>query len=287
MIGSSKIGLRPIRGGGGGAAPNPDPDAAAFIAKHNTESGLTMDVLQQGVVNTLFAMIKGSGTTNGTNFWASLLAGNSEVYPFCPVSDSVANAGGYSVDMIRPATTATFTNFVSGDFTPSGVQGGNSKYLAMKTAPNDFDQDSASVHAYVRTSGPTFRYPIGAGSSSTVGSLIRNLQGNIAFGINATYKNLINGWSVGLLSSNRINSSQVTCFVNGSVVSTQSSTSSAPVSYKTYGMALNNAGSTHDSFRGNVGMLAATHGFTAAENLDWFEIWDYWQTNIITGGRNV
>jgi hypothetical protein len=78
MIGSSKIGLRPIRGGGGGAAPNPD-----FVS--------TWDTTQAGSASdTIVLPLLSGGTYSGTIDWGD---GNSDSLSYANRSHTYASSG--------------------------------------------------------------------------------------------------------------------------------------------------------------------------------------------------
>jgi len=63
MIGSSKIGLRPIRGGGGGAAPNPD-----FVSTWDTtQAGSASDTIVLPMTAGVATVDWGDGTVNTSN----------------------------------------------------------------------------------------------------------------------------------------------------------------------------------------------------------------------------
>tara|TARA_R110000851_G_scaffold141780_1_gene279791 strand:+ start:106 stop:1098 length:993 start_codon:yes stop_codon:yes gene_type:complete len=90
MIGSSKIGLRPIRGGGGGAAPNPD-----FVS--------TWDTTQAGSASDTIVLPMTAGLTV---HWGD---GNSDTTN----THTYASSGTYTVTIEGAVTTFRFNN--SGD----------------------------------------------------------------------------------------------------------------------------------------------------------------------------
>ena len=90
MIGSSKIGLRPIRGGGGGAAPNPD-----FVS--------TWDTTQAGSASDTIVLPM---TAGNTVHWGD---GNSDTTN----THTYASSGAYTVTIEGAVTTFRFNN--SGD----------------------------------------------------------------------------------------------------------------------------------------------------------------------------
>lgn len=82
MIGSSKIGLRPIRGGGGGAAPNPD-----FVS--------TWDTTQAGSASdTIVLPLLSGGTYSGTIDWGD---GNTSTLSYANRTHVYSTSGIYTI----------------------------------------------------------------------------------------------------------------------------------------------------------------------------------------------
>jgi len=105
MIGSSKIGLRPIRGGGGGAAPNPD-----FVSTWDTtKAGSASDtiVLPMTAGNTVHWGDGSSDTTNTHTYASSgtytvTIEGTVNTFRFAAAGDrlkilDVSNWGGFDI----------------------------------------------------------------------------------------------------------------------------------------------------------------------------------------------
>jgi len=82
MIGSSKIGLRPIRGGGGGAAPNPD-----FVSTWDT-------TLAGSASDTVVLPLVSGGTYSGTIDWGD---GNSDSLSYANRTHIYASSGVYTI----------------------------------------------------------------------------------------------------------------------------------------------------------------------------------------------
>ncbi len=98
MIGSSKIGLRPIRGGGGGAAPNPD-----FVS--------TWDTTQAGSASdTIVLPLLSGGTYLGTIDWGD---GNSDSLSYANRTHVYASSGIYTITLSGTMVGYRFNN--SGD----------------------------------------------------------------------------------------------------------------------------------------------------------------------------
>lgn len=269
-----------------------DADAKAFIVAHNAASGAEMEYLQMITVVNTYLMLKGADTTNNSDLWTILDGSNSEIYPFVPVSDTLANASAYALDMVDPSIAATWVNFTTGDFSVNGVTGGSTKYLAMKRAPSDFGQNDAGADAYSRSSlAGTSNVVVGAtavaiGSSS---STLLNISSNLTYSIvnTNTSGGTVTSSGLGLFSVNRNNSANVQTYDSGVQINSVTLTSVAPTTNKFYGVANNTNGTAERNFTGQLAMVCARSGFTAAEITDWNEVWEYFQTNIITGGRNA
>jgi hypothetical protein len=147
MIGSSKIGLRPIRGGGGGAAPNPD-----FVSTWDTtQAGSASDtiVLPMTAGNTVHWGDGSSDTTN-THTYASggtytiTIEGTVNTFRFAGAGDrlkilDVSNWGTF--DMTSDRTFQSCTNLdVTATDAPivSGFNAGMSTFQSCNLTNVDF-----------------------------------------------------------------------------------------------------------------------------------------------------
>jgi hypothetical protein len=270
---------------------NADADANAFIAAHNAASGQVMAILQQEVIQGTFQRLKGTGTTYGSDLWTKLSNSNSEIYPYTPVSDSIASAAAYAVDMINPDVLAVFNNFIPADYSVNGVIGNPTKYLAMKRSPSDYDQNSIGADTYGRNVSTSAQHcTVGASASDANGNAtLVQTCGVEAFKVNSTLFTIIGVNNlIGLSSINRTTSTTQEYYNDGVLTKTAAATSLTPTTTKFYGHAYSKSDLTSDrNSNQQLAMVASRCGFTAFEMNDWFEVWDYYQTNIITGGRNV
>ena len=262
---------------------NADVDANAYIAKHNSLSGLTMAAPQQAVVQTAFQMLKGTGTTNGSNLWTTLLSTNSEIYAFTPVSSSLTDLPSIAIDWVNPATTSTIVGFVLADVANDGVTGSSGKYLILKRKPSDFSQNLVAVHAFSKTS-LTGINSVAIGSSTTnlaSSSVALNITSNQAFGFaNSSSTTTFASSALGLFSQQRVNSANIDTWDNGVIIQNQvqASLTASPNNY--YAFANNENGTPARNFSGKLAMVAATYGLTASEMADWNEVWAYFTTNM-------
>jgi hypothetical protein len=262
---------------------NADVDANAYIAKHNSLSGLTMAAPQQAVVQTAFQMLKGTGTTNGSNLWTTLLSTNSEIYAFTPVSSSLTDLPSIAIDWVNPATTSTIVGFVLADVANDGVTGSSGKYLILKRKPSDFSQNLVAVHAFSKTS-LTGINSVAIGSSTTnlaSSSVALNITSNQAFGFaNSSSTTTFASSALGLFSQQRVNSANIDTWDNGVIIQNQvrASLTASPNNY--YAFANNENGTPARNFSGKLAMVAATYGLTASEMADWNEVWAAFTTNM-------
>jgi len=264
---------------------NADVSANAYIAKHNELSGLTMAAAQQEVVYTTYQMMKGAGTTFGSDLYAKLVACSGEVYAFTPVSSAVVSLPTIAIDWIETATPCTIVGFVAGDVANDGLTGANGKYLILKRAPSDFGQNDVGIDAYSRTVKTGHSGVIAGGVYSGISTLFTRLsQTNGYAGCNspASTSHPSQTAGVGLVSLNRIESASFKIYTNGVNTGTAIAVSSAPSTLKAYAFSSNNnnSPSPQGEFVGKLPMVAFRCGFTANEMADWFEVWDYFQANM-------
>ena len=141
----------------------------AFIASHETETGVSMDAYQKGIVANAYKIANGIGSTNNTDLLDLFRGTPAVLFPYVPTSDSVASADAYKIDFLDPTNFCTFTNFIPGDFLPSGLAGGGGKSSDLGVAPSAFGQNSISFSAI--TLGGSY---VGNGDCiSTTGTICR------------------------------------------------------------------------------------------------------------------
>ena len=270
---------------------NADVDANAFIAAHNAASGQFMATLQQEVIQGTFQRLKGLGTTFGSDLWTKLHDSNSEVYPFAPVSDSTVSASACAIDMIDPSVSATFTNFTLTDFDVTGITGGSTKYLEMKRAPSDFGQNDFGLDTYSCQGASGFGSNVAIGATtSDINSSGANIYVSSNYGfycLNGVSDAGGNTDGLGLISSNRKTAANLQLYKRGILLNSKNSASQTQTSNKLYGFANNSNGTSERNITLKQAMLCARCSLTDNEIVDWNDVWEYYQTNIITGGRNV
>lgn len=278
MIGG-KVGI--IGGSGGGGL---DPLTVAFISAHETATGISMNAIQQAAIEGFVQRLRGIGTTNETDFISdfNLVA----VYPYCPSDDSTASAAGYKINLLNPGTNdISYSGFVGGDFVPTGASGGSGKI-----ANSGIDVDTLAYNDYMLS----FYSRDTSASGRVMGTL--NNAGNRAldpgFTAATTYANFHRG-TVPL--TNTITNTQglfVDCEGsqrrNGSEYATRTNNNVTLDNNNIFLHSRNFGGAANaPSSNEFAGFAIGQTNFDANANQDWFDAWDWYQTNVITGGRNV
>lgn len=276
---------------GDGVPMSGDPNANAYIARHNVLSGMTMDAIQQAAVQTFFTQIKGAGTPNGSNLSPKLITNtNARVFLYCPVNNTTANFASYALSI--NLAEGTFVNMVSGDLSVNGVTGGTGKYLDFGNAPSDFVGSFYTIGVYSRSSiGASGQVSIGVIESGTTrASFIntRNGSNNLASGITQTGSDATpNTDGSGLYILSRTNGVEYNIYKNEVLFATKSHVSTTPSSFNIYGHANNsNVGVQNEDSR-QLCTLFHCGGLTANEAEDFAYALNVFNTNCITGGRNT
>lgn len=266
-----------------------DVNALAFINAHETATGLPMGDIQKTAVNTLVLMLKGEGTTNGSDLWTLFSSRGSWIWTLTPIDDSTANATAYSMELMSATSIGSFVNFIGADITPTGVNPNNTntKYFNTGKAVNTFASLPEMFGVYNRTSGISSNYDLGAYNGSAQARTLRiQASGNsrtLGFdsGLNTQTATAFDG----LLLAGRSGSFGYT-FVNGNLNTTHAGLSgSAPTNtfyfHRTNGLSTVNAIREFAMYILNIPFLDAN------QRADFYEAVQWYQTNVITGGRNV
>lgn len=272
-----------------------DSDAVAFIAAHETETGLAMDALQKSVLDTFYLKFKGAGTTNGSDLWTLATSSNAVLFGYIPTSNSVATASGFKIDIFNPSNFCTFAGFISGDFLPSGLTGGSGKYSRLTVSPSDFGQNDISLAVFSKTDVASTNKAIGSKNATSEASIIKkhsSLSGKSVVRINHTptayaYTGLSVDGDSNLLATRKI-SSAIEYSVDGvaqPLTDNGSQTSVTPNTQEIYAHAFNSNGSPASYDSGTFTGFAVMPSMTVTEKADFQECIDYLNANIITGGR--
>jgi hypothetical protein len=256
-----------------------------LVAANFITSAAITGATQRTAVNGFVQRLKGFSTTNSSNVLPKIR----KLFPYCPIDASTANATCYAKDLLG-GSDGTFVNFVSGDFLVTGLAGGGTKYLnmnfnpvAQSSSPTNF---GFGVDATTTTTAVTNPIGLSDGANTQYTSLVY-FSGRLATGIaeaantsRVTYANM----PANLLFIT-VNGTTKTVYNNGSLIDSFVRTGSAFFNASFFAHARNTAGTpgTHDPrvFRG----FLITDGLTANEARDLDDAWDWFQANVISGGR--
>lgn len=260
-----------------------DPDALSFIAAHEAATGMTMGLVQKEAICGFVSRLMGNDTTYGSDIWTKAVSSNALIYPLCPIDDNTANANAYNIELISQAALGNFINFVPADITPNGVQGGTGKYFNTTVNHSLYPQNDNSIGGYINIRNTASQQIAGVSlpnftlDTSTVSVIWRlNTSGG------GTY---IDAVRTGMFIAQRNNSTNTDLYKNGVLVGSQNLTSSTPASRSVFFHRVN-ARSTY--FNGRFAMyIYGMPSMTSNEQADFYEAVQWYQTNVITGGRNV
>jgi hypothetical protein len=242
-----------------------------------------MASIQRSAITTLVNNLNGSGTTNSSKFLARMVAQGSKFYPYCPVNDSTANANAYKMCLIDQSTNLTFINFVSGDFTPQGLAGGSGKKASTVQATNRFLTSQTGHHVYCRTNSTADLCMMGD-SYASLQLWLRTPALSSYVSLNTSGGGTIAvADTLGLTSISQIFEEGTKLRKRGVVIGTLSAGGFVS-SNKIF---LHCAGSAYFDTRQSAGFCLGFTPLTANEWADWEELWTRYQTNVITGGRQV
>lgn len=267
-----------------------DTDALAFIAAHEANTGLTMGSVQKIAVNNRYKRYKNIiPTPNGSDLWTVLNAPATKprIWIHCPIDDATANASAYQIEFISKTPLGTFNNFVAGNFTPQGVIGGSTKYFDSGITANSYPQTSVGFGVYCRTNSSTTTLEVGSNS----GSFYFFTKNGTTFGwrINdTTSSSVVVADSLGLFVAQRSGTNKQ-AYKNGASIASVTVTSAAPATLNIFFHAGNNGTTPQvlESARQLSGYFAGLPFLTANEMSDLYWIEQLYQTEIITGGRQV
>ena len=272
-----------------------DVDALAFITAHETNTGLPMGIVQKNAVNNLYKGLKGIGTPNGSALLTQFISSGSRIWPLCPTDNSTASSTAYNIELVSKSVLGTFNNFVSGDFTPQGVIGGSSKFFSTGNAPSSYPLNDILTLMYTRNVATGTFFSFGATNASNANRLslaTRTIGGQeFSFQVNDnTFTNVSSSLAnnKGLIGVQRSSSGTKELWLNGSLINSTSMASSARTNYHMYFHALNNVGTASSFYDKQLAMyLFGLPALTSNEHIDLAFVIQNYQTEVITGGRQV
>ena len=269
-----------------------DPDGNTFISAHETATGVSMGDVQKSAIHELYFGLKGYNLSayNYNDLYTSLDAAGSKFYPYCPTDDSTASAAAYQIELFNPSSPGTFVNFVGGDFTPDGVIGGSGKYLRMQVSPDDFNADSIGFDWYVKTvSSGNGQFDMGSFEANKYTIVAASHNGRFYYNMNsgsvAPFKTITA--KAGLFSADRIFDEGLKANYNAEFHAVDNNSSIVPTTYEIYGHAYNGSGTAGAFSLRELNWLGVRSSLCQSEIDQLNFIIDRYQTNVITGGRNV
>jgi hypothetical protein len=270
-----------------------DPFAQAFIDAHETNTGVAMGNVQKATIIAVTAMLRGNGTTNGTDFISDNLLYRWQCY--CPIDDSTANPAAYEMDLINPALKHSFLNLSSSLYDPTGMRINGSSGRGIDSMFNPFTEASPTDFTFgynFKTSSTGTINSIGSrGTGATQYTTTTKFSGKLLSGIaetadstSFTYPNL----PAGFLNIT-VSGTTKKVWLDGSLLNTTTRTGTSfyngNIAFQSCNT-LGNIGPSTSTVDGRlcIGSFLAK-GFTDTQATDFNEVWSYYQSNIITGGR--
>jgi hypothetical protein len=184
-----------------------DVHATAFITKHNTLSGATMNATYQTYVVGWFLRAKGEYTTYKVDAFTPEIAAGGEAYLYIPVNASTFSIPAFFINAFNSTEVATAVGFVGADASVNGLVGGAGKYATFNRAPSHFGQNNVGIEVYARafvTSTISLGSAVGADGFSSVSSAIGHLNSRVRHQANDAANLVATGVDVtGLISLNR------------------------------------------------------------------------------------
>lgn len=263
-------------GGGGGGY---DPLAAAFIAEFNNVSAAEMALEQQSVCNTIALMLKGEGTTNGSDLTAII----DDLNFYCPADNSTSDFSGASLNFMNPSRfKRSFFGFLPGDLTVNGITGGAGKYIRTGYVPSV--EQTLGDCSY-------FWHTLTGGSGAPMGSISSDANAYTSavfsfYGNNSNYAAGGNDTNTAGLYCVSKTGSTVKKYANGAPAQNSFVATSGALSTVDFAdMARYRLGAFQLNYTGEVMLHGRGKAFTDQEFDDFAEICNYIQSNIISGGR--
>jgi len=269
-------------------------EAQNIISAHETATGVTMEARQRNTICGTVSRLKGNGTANGSDLWARMLAAGTRLWLLAPSSDSIASADGFRIEFLTATQRGTYLNFVAGDFQPNGVTGGSTKVFRTIDAVNVFPTNDVAHGCMISERFDTInRIRLGCDAGAGTPQVLMQNQANLT---DLNWRVNDNGPAIQTISSipeeglfiiQRADSATKTYHINGLQVGSISQASSGPFGRLMGFHSFLRQGSTQiaNSLDRFTGYLYGLPSLTANEHADLYEALNWYQSNIITGGR--
>jgi hypothetical protein len=269
-----------------------DVDALEFISNWETNTEVTMETTQRLAVDELYKGLKGLNTVNGTDFLTDAKSRGAIILPLVPLDNSNANALAYELDMVSNGVyKSNLVGYVSDDITPLGLQGASTKRVNTGKTAADYSSSDVMIGVYNRTSGNINLDDYGVSDGNVSSSLA--LRGRIYNGL-TIYRQIVNNTvytttteGTGLITHQRISSSQVQPIENNIIIQTSNAAFQGIPTQTVWFNRRNGSSALGTNRQYCLFYYGLKHLATQEEVDDWYELWQRFQTNIITGGRAV
>lgn len=265
-----------------------DDDALAFILAHEASTGLSMGGVQKSAINNLYRRLKGQGTTHGSNLHSMAVTNGARIFPLCPTDNTTASANAYKLDLVsNGANSGTYNNFVSGDFTPQGVIGGATKFFNSGINATNYSLTNVSYGCYIR-SNISSNIQGDFGNDGRISLYPRNVSNLILVRVNdvtngATGNSDSRGFYI--ISKNGTNKYFSKNGVKKSLPSVTLVSNANSIFF--HGLYASPTTVSNPSSRQLSMYIMGLDDLTANQTQDFYEAVQNYQTEVITGGRQV
>lgn len=275
--------------------PKLDSNARAFIAAHESATGVAMGSIQKQAINNLFLRLKGKIANPNGSVLYPLISSNSKIWIHAPSTDAVASLAGFNIELFSATSLGTFNNFVSGDVLPTGLTGNTTtKYFDAGVTMAAFPQNSVSIGTYLRGDATAGYEAFGVSDGTSFTTLLVRAPTANKYGVavnrNLAASNFSSANSLGLAMIERNNSTNLNIYKAGIKIGFAPSIASvAPLGTRNvYFHARNNNGTAiaFSPIELSGYKLLGT-SLTSNQHFDFGWIIQNYNTEIITGGRQV
>jgi len=257
-------------------------EGLAFISAHETATGLTMGDIQKGAVCGFIDRLKGNGTTNGSDIWTTAVSRGARMWIHCPTNDSTISFNGCNIELFSQTTLGTFNNFLSGDLTVFGLKGGTTKYFDTNKNIQNYG-NNCTYGVYVQDNIQETLFECGQDFRNYM--LTRDISNRFQLRIGGTSTLITNNTnSQGLFSGSR-SLTVIEQHKNGVLKLSGGSAYSTDIA-RTFPFHAYVVGGSYSTKRQSIYFLGLPY-MSANEHADLYEAIQWYQTNVITGGRNV
>ncbi len=269
-------------------------EAVNLINALETAYGAPIGLQQQNALCGLFRRLKGQLTTNGSNVLDLINDGNARMWLHTPQDDSTATAAGYNIEALTATSLGTFNNFVSGDFTPNGVQpDGASKYFDSGLAPASLPSSFNMNGFYSRTNNINAGIDFGTWNATNVQSTYmqtRTTPDRLIYRHHSSLSIIVNsvGTSDGFILLARSPANQTFSEFDGVQENIDALLNTGDSNFSMYFHGNNRNGTAGNFSDRQLCMYFTGLPFISiTARADFYQAILWYQQNVITGGRDV